>query len=559
MINREPKYIKPLTRDEMRELTIASREARIKACDPSTPQGFARFYTYYHGESITAPHSKWHYAIMEVLWIVIQNQGKIPAKYKTTIELSQDDKRITEIAIFSMRELGKTSMGKAFIEYLLCYDLRRYLNVDTYDDTNSERILFDVVFNLQMNKKIITDFGHLYTTQRSKTETDQKRIKDFITNKNVDQTIDGQIRVSAYTTQSPVRGRNHNDDRPDFLWLDDFETENTMFSEVRTTSVAGHISSFKGGLAQSGAIILYTGNVLTEYGNVQAIIDKAKVSNTIACFIIPIYTGEYLTGEIQWAERYVWTDEEALGTGKISIESIKSKMWTPEKGDQDFVKEMLCQPIDYASQEFKKKMFKYITWQELQAKQTVLYIIIDSGGSSKETQRRKHGEVDDTGITFIYVDRYGNWYLKAWGQKMDAKEIMEMIFTYDMGYKNLENIAIEETMFVEAIKPFYDIAKKERAQYPKLKFVKSGGRNKENRIRGLIPRYEAGTIFHIEGECNQLEDQLLRFPRAKHDDVSDAVAYGNDIVKIPKFDEPVNNRGFYEMEDEVTPFNQIGL
>ena len=62
----------------------------------------------------------------------------------------------------------------------------------------------------------------------------------------------------------------------------------------------------------------------------------------------------------------------------------------------------------------------------------------------------------------------------------------------------------------------------------------------------------------IEGECNQLEDQLLRFPRSKHDDVSDSLAYGNDIVKIPKFEEPINNRGFYEMEED-TPFNSIGL
>jgi predicted phage terminase large subunit-like protein len=158
------------------------------------------------------------------------------------------------------------------------------------------------------------------------------------------------------------------------------------------------------------------------------------------------------------------------------------------------------------------------------------------------------------------VDEKGNWYVKAYGQKLDAKEIMEFIFNSNIAYKNLENIAIEETMFVEAIKPFYDEARRMRGQHPNLKFVKAGGRNKENRIRGLIPRMESGMLYFIEGECAQLEEQLLRFPRAKHDDVSDAVAYGNDVVKIPNFERIVQrSNGFYENETENTPFSSIGL
>lgn len=560
MINREAKYLEPLTKQEIRELAGASRETRIKACNPSTPKGFVRFYTYYHADSITAPHSKWHYAIMEVLWIMLQNQRNFPSKYKTDIVFTPEEKEIEEIGIFSMRELGKTSMMKAFMEYILCYDLRRYMNVDTYDDANSERVLFDVVFNLQQNKRLIEDFGHLYTTNRTKEETDQKRIKDFLTNKSQDPEIQGKIRVSAYTTQSPVRGRNHNDDRPDFLWLDDFETEDTIYSEAKTSKIALHISSFKGGLAQSGSIRIYTGNVLTEFGNVQSLINKAEQTNSIVTFLIPIYEGEWLTGKINWEERYTWTDIEAIGTSKISIESIKRTMWTPEKGDQDFIKEMLCKPIDFTKQEFKKEMFKYITWEELRQKRTVLYITIDSGGSSKETQRKKLGEVDDTGVVFNWVDEFGNWHIKSYGKKMDAKEIMELLFAHNLGYHNLEYQGIEQTMFVEAIKPFYDEAKKQRGQYPKVKMLMAGGRNKENRIRGVIPRYEAGTIYHIVGENEQLEEQLLRFPRSKHDDVSDALGYQNDIAQIPRFPEYKNNgRGFYENEQEVSAFSDIGL
>ena len=63
--------------------------------------------------------------------------------------------------------------------------------------------------------------------------------------------------------------------------------------------------------------------------------------------------------------------------------------------------------------------------------------------------------------------------------------------------------------------------------------LKHGGTMKETRIRGLIPRYEAGTIYHIEGECQDLEDELLRFPKAVNDDISDSAQYQNKIAKPP--------------------------
>lgn len=563
MLNRRAKYIKPITRNEILELTQASREARILACNPSTPQGFLRFYTYYYGDKINFPHAQFHYDVMEALWLVIQGSKDLKPEHKAKIHLEQSELIINEILFIGFRESAKTSMFKAFLAYTLCYDLRKYPNVDAYDSKNSERILFDTVIALQTNQKLVADFGNLYNTTRTRDESDQKRVTDFVTNKVIDENgkvVGGQIRVEAHSTQSPVRGRQHNFQRPDFIWLEDFETEDTILSEAKTSSIAGHIASFRGGLADTGHWVLESANYLTEFGNVQSLLDKAEVSQNMLAFLVPIYTGEFGKGEIPWKEKYVWTNQEAMGTNKVSIQSKKESMWTPEKGDQSFITEMLCKPIDFTKQEFKQSMFKPISWSDLNQKRTVLYVTIDSGGSSKETQRRKEGKVDDTGVCFNWVDGYGNWHIKTYGKKMDAKEILELIFSIHLGYKQLIAIGIEETMFVEAIKPFYDQAKKDRNQYPPLRMLRAGGRDKENRIRGLIPRYEAGTIFHIEGENSQLEEQLLRFPRAKHDDVSDAEAYQNDIAKKPIFEESrQNEKGFYEVEEEKSPFSDIGL
>lgn len=53
------------------------------------------------------------------------------------------------------------------------------------------------------------------------------------------------------------------------------------------------------------------------------------------------------------------------------------------------------------------------------------------------------------------------------------------------------------------------------------------------RIRGLIPYYANGQILHAQG-LNELESQLLEFPRGAHDDIVDALAYHQYDWKVVK-------------------------
>ncbi len=54
---------------------------------------------------------------------------------------------------------------------------------------------------------------------------------------------------------------------------------------------------------------------------------------------------------------------------------------------------------------------------------------------------------------------------------------------------------------------------------------KEKGAGKIQKIAGLIPLYRAGYIYHNEGHCQALEDQLLSYPRGKLVDVADIVSY----------------------------------
>lgn len=80
-----------------------------------------------------------------------------------------------------------------------------------------------------------------------------------------------------------------------------------------------------------------------------------------------------------------------------------------------------------------------------------------------------------------------------------------------------------------------------------------GGDNekgKTSRVRTLVPFYRQGLVYHNEGVCDKLEQQLLSFPSSKLWDVMDAFGYLSEMLdKGVRFMIPY--KGEYEqLEDE---------
>ena len=62
--------------------------------------------------------------------------------------------------------------------------------------------------------------------------------------------------------------------------------------------------------------------------------------------------------------------------------------------------------------------------------------------------------------------------------------------------------------------------------------MKSGrDRGKVARVRGLVPFYRQGLIYHNPIVCSPLERQLLSFPRSRKWDVMDAFGYIIEILE----------------------------
>ncbi len=70
---------------------------------------------------------------------------------------------------------------------------------------------------------------------------------------------------------------------------------------------------------------------------------------------------------------------------------------------------------------------------------------------------------------------------------------------------------------------------KRRKRYMDIVELRATG-DKSSRIRGLVPLYKTGIIFHRRTQSPDLEAELLSFPGGKHDDIIDALAYQLQIV-----------------------------
>lgn len=451
-------------------------------------QSFGAFMLYYFSNYFEYALADYHYEMVD------------------NLEELVDTDVIRELAFIMFRESAKTTITKLFIIWLIIFAKRRYINVDSFDTENAERILFDVAYELTNNARLIEDFGVFYSRKRGMDEIKQTKISNFVT--------ENGIRVEAHSTQESVRGRLHLNQRPDILILDDFETNKTKDSVAYTKQIRDHISEAMGGMSPDGKI-LYLGNYITEFGNVQFLLDRAKLDEKIRVMNVPVMVNEVPV----WGAKYARTDEEAKRDGKVSIQDKERQL-----GSYVFSYEMMNQPIDDKMAEFKREKAIHVTMEEVKRMETLCFVTIDSAVSQKET-------ADYTGITINFVDDNNKWYILAYRLKINSRELIDHLFYLQSTYSP-KTIGLEETTFSIAVKPFLDEEMRKRNVFFSITPLKHKSTMKETRIRALIPRWENNAIYLI-GPNMELVDEMRSFPRGVHDDVLDSMAYQMQVAHRP--------------------------
>ena len=292
-----------------------TKEQRVYACSKSFPH----FAYYYFTEYFTYKSADFH-------WDFYDDCQKL------------SDGTLKEAAWIAFRESAKTSITKIFITWCVLYAKKHYINYDSYDKSNSEAALFDIAVSLQTNKKILSDFGQLYYPSRQKTadgdlkEAKIKRISNFIT--------ENKVKVEAFSTQEPIRGRVYQNYRPDLVIFDDIESAKTKDSYPTILKIRAHIDECRAGIPENGSI-LYLGNFITEDGIIAYVMDILKNRKNAVIRNIPVIKDNKPT----WEDKYAMTDEEAVLKNKdrtipfISLEAKKRDL-----GSSVFETELMNNP-----------------------------------------------------------------------------------------------------------------------------------------------------------------------------------------------------------------------
>lgn len=186
------------------------------------------------------------------------------------------------------------------------------------------------------------------------------------------------------------------------------------------------------------------------------------------------------------------------------------------QGLYNFVSQYQQDPIASENQEFKEYMFKYFEEEELKYKYLKYYTLVDPAISQKKT-------ADNTVVLTLAKEVNGpNWYrVREDAGRFSPTQTVDLIMMHNNDYRS--DVFVETIQYQAALKYAIIEEQKKRQKYFIVNEIKAQA-NKETRIRGLLPLYGAGVIYHRKGDV-EYERELLSFPRGRRDDRADAMSF----------------------------------
>ena len=313
-----------------------------------------------------------------------------------------------------------------------------------------------------------------------------------------------------------VRGVKRRGKRPMLLLVDDLENDECVNSQKsRSDLKRWFFSALLPALHPTKSRIFFIGTPLHQ----DSLLENLRKDRTWSKIEIPIIDDE---------GHSVWQDRFPLG----EIDNIKQSY--KEQGlITSFYQEYLLKIISTEDAVFKSEYFRYASFSNL-PKDLYFYITVDLAISTSNN-------ADKTAFIVNGVDSANNWHIvKTRALRINPSEQIKNLFElakwcYDFN-KKIPKIAVEMVSYQKSFKDIYEKELNSRPDLqrilPVLTELKPDGK-KERRISSLEPLFvRRKIIFYRGGSIEDLENELLSFPKSKHDDLSDALAYQLQIVKL---------------------------
>ena len=405
------------------------------------------------------------------------------------------------------RGFGKTTIMQLCISYSCVNGLDEFICLIEKTYTEASEVLEAIREEFKLNDEVVRVYGDL--TKVNPKGKDQDNIRDSAG----DFFVNG-VRLRAKGYDTPIRGLKSRHSRPTRVLLDDVESDEHIENvEQRAKYLNNYIKGIIPAVDNDTGVIKMFGTILH---------DDSLLHTLVLNHDGRIYRAwEGPERKLLWASN--WTVDK--------LEQKREEMRISERGDSGFYQEYFNEPISEEDQIFRKEMFRYfnqIQWDEtLKDKPHKVYTLVDPAISKKET-------ADFTAIITIAIDAFNKLYvLEISRARLDPIETIKLIFSHYERHKPMF-VGIETTAYQKALKYFIEEEKKRQdstVQSMQIVEIKPTI-DKVTKIKKLQPKYAIANVFHNSDDPNTpiLEQELLRFPKAAHDDCADCLSNGIEIM-----------------------------
>jgi len=403
-------------------------------------------------------------------------------KFHTEIYDMLLDTTHPRVCIAAPRNFSKsTIVSFIYVLWQALYKKSKFILIisDTY--TQSKLFLDAIKKELEDNDALKQIYGDMKGEQWSEGEVE----------------LSNGVKLMCKGAGMKVRGLKYRETRPDLVILDDLENLELVQSKDRRDKILRWFSAEIMPALDIRGRIIYVGTIM----HYDSLLNKVLRDDS---WERKIYQAIENKKSI-WPER--WSLE--------ALEKLKTEY--RKRGQLDlFFSEYMNDPITSENAEFKMEWFKYYDLNDIDTGRMNIFMTVDPAISQKE-------HADYTAIVTTGIDKKNNMYiLDIVRERLTPTNLIIRLFALYKRWKPMR-IGIESTAYQKALIYFTQDEMKRRNEWLPIEELKSDT-DKERRIRGLIPRYNTGTVFH-QNTHTILEEELLRFPKGEHDDVADALAY----------------------------------
>lgn len=384
-------------------------------------------------------------------------------------------------------------------------------------DTESQASLFLGSFKqaLQDNKDLIELFD-LKLNEKGQVEF----IKDTETDIIVQFSDGHKFRIIAKGAEQKLRGLIWDGSRPDIIMCDDMENDELVMNKDRREKMRRW---FKGALLpclSDRGVVRMVGTILHMDALLETLMPRENDKNTVTEGLKQYSTGRTMWKAIKYKahspdfKELLWPQKKSAETFKMLYEEAV------RDGTTDiYSQEYLNYPLDMNTTYFKKSDFLPLTREDEKSK-LIYYITADLAISQQE-------RADYSVFLVAGVDENRVIHIKqVIRDRLDGRDIVDTLLALQRTYDPVA-VGIEDMQVSKSIGPFLNETMVAENTFLSLHLMKHGGKDKLTRARSIQARMRAhGIKFEKTAEWYQaFEDELLRFPRDKHDDMVDAFAY----------------------------------